>query len=147
MQILYQSVMVKRNLSVKPNPLIYSSCLYWQCDDSNKRKQTKDESSTVHVSWRISVTASTTWLMQVHLAGQLGFKTFFEHDFANFTIVCVEMLGTLLCFTWKTWSRACLRRRPQGRSRTHCKDYVSFLAWESLTRRGDWGEGGLGIFA
>lgn len=25
MQILYQSVMVKRNLRVKPNPLIYSS--------------------------------------------------------------------------------------------------------------------------
>lgn len=62
--------MVKRNLSVKPNPLIYSSgkstlslssmtknCLYWQkkCDDSNKRKHTKAESSTVPVSWRISL--------------------------------------------------------------------------------------------
>lgn len=69
MQILYQSVMVKRNLRVKPNPLIYSSgkstvtliydqelfVLTKKCDDSNKRKHTKAESSTVPVSWRISL--------------------------------------------------------------------------------------------
>ena len=42
-------------------------------------------------------------------------------------LLCVER-----CLPWELYRERPTRRRPQGRPRTHWRDYISYLAWERL---------------